>query len=237
MNESALPRSDLDRQWYVRGDGETILGPFSGHVITDMAREGKVGPESLVAPSGSRDWRPLIHAGILPSHPPSALAERPRYAGFWIRVGAYLIDSLIINVGVFVLSFGIFFLIGMGMVAKTGSADALTGWITRNDVYLNLMGFVVWFAYETLFVGGRWQATPGKRICGIYIVRDTGTRIGYGRAFGRYLCYIVDTLILLIGFMMAGWTEEKTALHDLICGTRVVFGRPQPDAQRIAGSF
>ena len=49
-----------------------------------------------------------------------------------------------------------------------------------------------------------------------------GHRISFGRASGRYFAKIVSTVILLIGFLMAGWTSRKQALHDLIAGTLVV---------------
>ena len=54
------------------------------------------------------------------------------------------------------------------------------------------------------------------------IVRPDGAPITYLRAFGRYFAEILSTLILFIGFMMAGWDEEKRALHDRICDTRVI---------------
>jgi uncharacterized RDD family membrane protein YckC len=54
------------------------------------------------------------------------------------------------------------------------------------------------------------------------VVRPDGGPISAGTAVGRWFCYILDSLILLIGFMMAGWDDEKRALHDRICNTRVI---------------
>jgi uncharacterized RDD family membrane protein YckC len=86
-----------------------------------------------------------------------------------------------------------------------------------------------WF----FLVIGRWlyfalqeasaaQATVGKRALGIYVTDRQGQRIGFGRATGRYFGKILSALILFIGFMMAGWTERKQALHDMLADTLVV---------------
>ena len=48
-----------------------------------------------------------------------------------------------------------------------------------------------------------------------------GQRIGFGRATGRYFAKFVSAMILLIGFMMVGWTQRKQGLHDLIASTLV----------------
>ena len=96
-------------------------------------------------------------------------------------------------------------------------------------------GVVAGLVYNIFFPGSGWQATPGKRLLGLHIIRTNGRRVGYGLALGRYFAYIPSSLILGIGFLMIGWTEEKQGLHDMICGTRVVHGRPRP--QNLATVF
>jgi uncharacterized RDD family membrane protein YckC len=54
------------------------------------------------------------------------------------------------------------------------------------------------------------------------VVRADGSPVGYGLAAGRYLSKILSALILLIGYIMAAFDEQKRALHDRICDTRVV---------------
>jgi uncharacterized RDD family membrane protein YckC len=58
--------------------------------------------------------------------------------------------------------------------------------------------------------------------CGLKVVTPEGDKITYLRAFGRYFAKIVSSLTLLIGFIMAAFDDEKRALHDRICDTRVV---------------
>jgi uncharacterized RDD family membrane protein YckC len=68
------------------------------------------------------------------------------------------------------------------------------------------------------------QATIGKRIMGLRVMDLEGQRIGFAQASGRFFGKIISGLILDIGFIMAGFTERKQALHDMIAGTLVVKG-------------
>ena len=79
--------------------------------------------------------------------------------------------------------------------------------------------------YEIYFVSTR-SATPGKLALGLKIVRADGAPMTTGLAVGRFFAYILDSLIpLYIGFIIAGFDSEKRAVHDYICGTRVVYTR------------
>ena len=133
------------------------------------------------------------------------------FAGFWIRVGAILIDS----VALWIVSFVIGIVAGL-VIGDEATAATIGG----------LISLVIGMIYFTLFTASEWQATPGKRLLGIHVIMDAGGPITALRAFGRYWAYLVSTIVLLIGYIMVAFTEEKTALHDLICRTRVVYGRP-----------
>jgi uncharacterized RDD family membrane protein YckC len=65
------------------------------------------------------------------------------------------------------------------------------------------------------------QATIGKLMLKIRVTNATGARIGFGRASGRYFAKFISGATLLIGYVMAGFTERKQALHDIIAGTLV----------------
>jgi uncharacterized RDD family membrane protein YckC len=58
--------------------------------------------------------------------------------------------------------------------------------------------------------------------CGMKVTDENGNRITFARATGRYFGEYLSALTLFIGYMMAGWTERKQALHDLLAGTLVV---------------
>ena len=75
--------------------------------------------------------------------------------------------------------------------------------------------------YYTLFEASPWQATPGKRMLRLYVTDLNGKRMSYGRALLRNLARQLSGF-LFIGFMIAGFTEKKQALHDLLAGSLVL---------------
>jgi len=69
---------------------------------------------------------------------------------------------------------------------------------------------------------GKFSATPGKMALGLKVLRADGEMITYPRALGRFFAEFLSSVILAIGYIMAAFDEEKRALHDRICDTRVV---------------
>lgn len=137
------------------------------------------------------------------------------YAGFWIRFGASIIDGIITGVVNLLIS------IGFGAMAAvvSSSSDPSNAFIF--SVIGTLLSLCITIGYETFFIG-KWGATIGKMACGLKVVTPEGDKITYLRAFARYFAKIVSSLILLIGYIMAAFDDEKRALHDRICDTRVV---------------
>ncbi len=134
------------------------------------------------------------------------------YAGFWIRFFAYLVDYFVL---VFITLATLFLIAaGVGM----GAGDAFFTFVILASFLLSLL-------YFPLFNASAWQGTPGKRLLGIRLMRVDGQSISFLRALGRHFAEILSALILMIGYLMIGLTREKTGLHDLIAGTRVVYGR------------
>lgn len=127
------------------------------------------------------------------------------YAGFWVRVFAYMIDSTILSASVFVASL----------------------LLPALDMYsLQLFAIITGIAYQVYFFTGKWQATPGKRMLGMYVIdANHGGPITALKAVARYFATILSSFLLGIGLIMVAFTREKTALHDLICSTRVLNGR------------
>lgn len=91
--------------------------------------------------------------------------------------------------------------------------------VTKLDLQttdLNTIVFVAAFFYFALMESSRRQATLGKMALGIEVSDTRGQRLNFSRALIRNLAKLLSMLSLLIGFMMAGWTERKQALHDFI---------------------
>jgi len=77
------------------------------------------------------------------------------------------------------------------------------------------------FLYFTLFAGSSGQ-TPGKRLFGLKIIRDTGEEMTYGRACLRSLGWILSLLLFSVGFLMIAFTRQRQGLHDLLARTYVI---------------
>jgi len=86
------------------------------------------------------------------------------------------------------------------------------------------IGMFLGILYEAVFLSSPWQASPGKRLLGLKVVDQNGLPISFWRAFGRTAAKILSS-ILLIGYIMAFFTKDKRALHDLMAGTIVIEGK------------
>lgn len=150
------------------------------------------------------------------------------YAGFWLRVVAYLIDDLIIGfVGFFVaLPFigGIIFSgISMDHLSDTDAGTFLgVAGILGSVLGLILSGIAVGWLYFALMESSKNQATLGKMALNLKVTDMEGGAISFGRASLRYFGKILSSMIMMIGYILAGLTEKKQALHDMIAGCLVI---------------
>ena len=224
------PKIPPIQKWRVRIEG-TIYGPYSRTEVETYLAEGRLNPSTEVYDASSGSWHPLSgfgplqdlvagpHDAKLSATAQAAVARQESeadhwvFAGFWIRAAALLIDSVIMAIGGGVL--GAF--LGYGL-ATAGAPEAI-------EPVANLAGFLIGLLYTSLMHSGPWQATLGKRAVGIRVIRRDGYPVGLGLAIGRYFATILSAFIFCIGYAMAGWTREKRALHDMICSTRVIYGR------------
>jgi len=126
------------------------------------------------------------------------VAETDLSAGFWLRAGGYMIDSLLLAV--------------VSLLAGLFLSD-IAGFILR----LLLSG-----AYFTLMPVLAQGQTLGKMAAGVAVVRTDGSALSYGRAFARWFGYLLSALTLCLGFLCAAFTKNKRALQDYVADTRVV---------------
>lgn len=149
------------------------------------------------------------------------------HVGFWARVVEYLIDSLAMGIVTWIL--GMQFVHGyisglnnLIVQGQTGTADpAAMAHMMASASGFSFISFVVSVLNLIVLQGIRGQ-TIGKMVMGHYLVREDGSKPGWGVIIGRYFAFMLSAIILDIGFMMAGWTRHKQALHDIICGTYVI---------------
>jgi uncharacterized RDD family membrane protein YckC len=138
------------------------------------------------------------------------------YAGFWRRFAAWILDGLLLSLVTlpFTLQFD-------GGVAAEAARTSAAGTIST----------VVGWLYFALMESSAKQATVGKMALGIIVTDLDGRRIGFGRATGRYFAKILSALTLGIGFLMAGFTERKQALHDMVASCLVIRGAAPSQAR------
>lgn len=162
-------------------------------------------------------------AGTATPLPSAATTSRqPMYAGFWLRVVASIIDSFVIGAGMLVVLL-VFGIVLAGVVTATGKNN-----LENNPVvilaallFYPLLIVVPWL-YFAYMESSSWQATVGKRALGLIVTDSNGQPISFWRATGRYFGKIVSNMTLFIGYAMAGFTEKKQALHDMIADCLVL---------------
>ena len=141
------------------------------------------------------------------------------YGGFWIRFLAKIIDGVILSIAQWAIMIPVSMLMMPSMMQ--GSDQFPTpGFFVFIGIQV-LIGVTVPLAYST-FLLGRFGATLGKMACRLQVVTPQGDKITYMRAFGRFFAEMISNIILLIGYIMAAFDDEKRTLHDRICSTRVV---------------
>lgn len=144
--------------------------------------------------------------------------EEP-YAGFWLRVAAYLIDSVILGAAAMVMLL-IFIILSFFFIGLLGEVGALLGVFFYLGLCLIIAAMTI--LYMIIMNASKWQGTVGKIIVGIKVVDMEGNRLTMGKSGLRYLGYIVSSFTMGVGFILAAFTDKKQALHDMLVQTLVV---------------
>ena len=141
-----------------------------------------------------------------PTAPVADLHSEVEYAGFWIRLGAALIDAVLIIAITYPLLYAIY---GAAYFAEdkasivAGPADVLISWVLP--------------AVASIIFWRSRQATPGKMALSLKVVdARTGKTLSLGQSVARYLGYFVSTLPLGLGFIWIGFDARKQGWHDKI---------------------
>ncbi|MDA2913784.1 RDD family protein [Acidobacteriia bacterium AH_259_A11_L15] len=123
--------------------------------------------------------------------------------------------------GVLIVAVIVGFILGFALAAG-GVELSEREWENIGSVLGYLIGFAGYLLYFAFMESSSWQATLGKKALSLMVTDSDGNRLSFGRALGRNLAKIVSSLTLLIGYLMAGFTQKKQALHDMIAGCLVV---------------
>ena len=217
-------------KWYY-ADGDNRVGPLEEAALDELIASGKVRPETLVWREGMPSWQPLRVvrdstmgpvAVVRDSTMGPAAGHKVRYAGFWIRFAARCIDGVLLAMVNAVVKIPLTIMLGIGGGRSAG--------LVFLPVAIGLAGASVIISigvgvlYEAYFVSTR-GGTLGKLALGLRIVRADGGPVSGSLAVKRYFAQWLSALILLIGYIMAAFDDEKRALHDRLCETRVIHAR------------
>jgi len=235
--------------YYVDANGQQV-GPVSVEELRAALQRGAATNASLAWRDGLANWQPIsalaaelgLASAVATTATAAPVASSARaeanpyrapetesgegffegatdvvYAGFWKRWAALFLDQLIIGLPLGIL----FFFVSLGFTMSSGGQpDPATA------IMLQLGFYAVWIPAALFYYAGlessEAQATFGKRALGIKVTDLNGQRISFKHAVGRWFSAAVSYLSLYIGFAMAGFTQRKQALHDLMAGTLVV---------------
>jgi uncharacterized RDD family membrane protein YckC len=194
------------RDVLARVDAATVPVPTPPPVATMPIGSGYA---VVTPPGGTPIGTGYSYAATM--QPPSHLV----YAGFWLRFAAVIVDGFVLLPLALVS-------VGLNYISSSSSNDSVKLVIALFALVYMLFCLIVQWLYFALQEASVHQATLGKRLLGLRVTDAQGNRIGFGRATGRYFGKILSGLIFYIGFMMAGWTPRKQALHDMLADTLVV---------------
>ena len=176
---------------------------------------------SAAAPMGGGATAFPVYAG-------NAAVARVEYAGFWLRFFAFLIDNVVMGIGFVLILIPLIFLTGLGGLLSQIRPDEEINdagiFVVLGFIFLAATASLVFtWLYHALMESSEWQATVGKKALGLVVTDLTGERVSFGRATGRHFSKIITNMVpFLIGYIMAGFTEKKQALHDMLAGCLVL---------------
>ena len=165
---------------------------------------GHEAPSAPAREAGPRE--PLVHARPVP---PATAALR--YAGFWRRFAASLVDGIVLffpNAILRVLA-GLPLPLSLHPLHddQAGRSLAVTGIVT-----------LIYWWYCARFESSRWQGTLGQQLLGLRITDVQGRRISFARATGRYFAQWLSMLLCGLGYLFNLWTSRRQTLHDMVAG-------------------
>ena len=162
----------------------------------------------------------------LPDKLISSYENQIRYAGFWIRLAAFLLNGIIVS--------GLAFIVTIIVVSTRFNAEQLnsinttlraTGEVSGDTLWMTLVFFItlliVTIIYSTVCIGV-WGRTIGKAAFKLKVVKPDGSKVSIIRAFGRSLAYILNYCTVGLSFLAIAFTPKKRGLHDYVADTIVI---------------
>ncbi|HSC45156.1 MAG TPA: RDD family protein [Candidatus Acidoferrum sp.] len=183
------------------------------------------GASALPSPASSAYAAPAPAGAVSPHWLPTPTRT---YAGFWLRLVAHLVDGILIGVVMMALLIPLAVMTGVGAGLRRFHPNdppdpAMVMAFIGSLWLLILVAVIGGWLYNAYCESSEWQATPGKKILNLVVTDLNGNRVTFGRASGRFFAKMISGIIPFgIGYIMAGFTERKQALHDMIASCLVL---------------
>jgi uncharacterized RDD family membrane protein YckC len=175
-------------------DGKFCL--FCGDVLAETAEK----PTAVVRKSAENP------AASAAAHWP------PEYAGFWLRVWAGAIDVTLEALAALLLTVIVGYTVKL--IDTRSGVSPITGSYLTGIAFIAVLTIGAWL-YAAFSESSKWRATIGKRIIGLEVVNASGGKLTFGQASVRHFMKFLSLFTVAVGFMMAGWTKRRQALHDI----------------------
>ncbi len=198
--------------------GQPTGGVPQAAVTPSMAVGGGSAVPAYAAPGSVSPYAPSVVPAVLPSP----------YAGFWLRFLAYLIDSVLAGIVFGIFALLVVAIVGVGYFRTIfESLNSEDSTVPAAFIALILLAsafsILITWVYYAWMESSQYQGTLGKMALGLIVTDQQGRPVTFARASGRFFAKIITGMIPLgIGYIMAGFTEKKQALHDMIAGCLVL---------------
>lgn len=203
----------------IGGDG-IEYGPVTLLELKSWIADGRVGTQTQVWRSDRARWLPAVQyqelypeIGQIEAITSEPVREKERPVGFWVRVGAYLLDGIVLY---------LVFLLIWGPVKVT--PDEMKDPERFMQILQPMANRLFWMqlVYFVLF-NGQFGATAGKMLLRARIANLDGSPIGFLKAFVRWVVWYLCMLPFGLGFLVVAFRRDKRGLHDLVTGTKVIY--------------
>jgi uncharacterized RDD family membrane protein YckC len=161
-------------------------------------------------------------------------------AGFWVRFVAYNLDCYLLGIVYLIVIFiGIsvlYFLSAEGSQLKSSNfSHAIATTIASSSFLFSIFIAILPLLYNAFCESSSWRGSIGKWFIGIEVQDENGESITFLNALGRNAAKILSAIVLNIGFIIAAFTANKQALHDLMAETYVVKGERYSSSRLVIG--
>lgn len=143
-------------------------------------------------------------------------------AGFWSRVGAGIVDTILLSAAAIVYIYVMVFVVVNVVVAATGRASVDEVPVPLILLVVVILALIFIWLYSAVLESSAWRATLGKRLAGLEVVDLQGSPISFSRASARHAAKMLTILTVGLGFLTVALTDKRQALHDMMAGTVVV---------------